>query len=145
MNMRLVRFTKGLGHHVYVGMAITAQFRLFFFHYVGMYREIQDLLRGSVCALHGVRGAGSFAGAEFGGCLQLCWAVNAFVMEKCGILKTNGEMQLSHSRSVCSPPFVAFTPATAVIIIVFSIAGLSVLCFVWYLNRRTGYMLGKMT
>lgn len=37
-------------------------------------------------------------------------------------------MQLSHSRSVCSPPFVAFTPATAVIIIVFSIAGL--FCFV---------------
>ena len=45
-----------------------------------------------------------------------------------GVLKANGKIQLPHSLSVHSASFVAFTPATAVIIIVFSIAGL--FCFV---------------
>ena len=105
MNMRLVRFTKGLLDIMfYVGMAITAAIPVLF-HYVGMYREIQNLLRGPVCAVYGLRGAGTFAGIRAEADVRHCAGRQCLCHGKCGILETNGKMQLPHSHSVGSAPF----------------------------------------
>ena len=117
MNMRLVRFTKGLLDIMfYVGMAITAAIPVIF-HYVGMYIEKFRTYYVVQCALYMASGV-----------LALVLADDAFVMENAASLKRMGKCSFLIAVLSVLRLFVAFTPATAVIIIVFSIAGL--FCFV---------------
>ncbi len=102
-----------------MGMAITAAIPVIF-HYVGMYREIQDLLRGSVCALWRP-GAGSLLVLELRRMFATVLADDAFVMENAASLKRMGKCSFLIAVLSVLRLFVAFTPATAVIIIVFSI------------------------
>lgn len=74
MNMRLVRFTKGLLDIMfYVGMAITAAIPVIF-HYVGMYIEKFRTYYVVQCALYMASGVLALCWCwSCGGCLQLCW------------------------------------------------------------------------
>ena len=127
MNMRLVRFTKGLLDIMfYMGMAITAAIPVLF-HYVGMYIETFRTYYVVQCMLYMASGVlALLLVLELRRMFATVLADDAFVMENAASLKRMGKCSfliLSVLRL-----FVAFTPATAVIIIVFSIAGL--FCFV---------------
>ena len=122
MNMRLVRFTKGLLDIMfYVGMAITAAIPVIF-HYVGMYIEKFRTYYVVQCALYMASGV-----------LALLLVLElrrmfATVLADAASLKRMGKCSFLIAVLSVLRLFVAFTPATAVIIIVFSIAGL--FCFV---------------
>lgn len=129
MNMRLVRFTKGLLDIMfYVGMAITAAIPLIF-HYVGMYIEKFRTYYVVQCALYMVSGVlALLLVLELRRMFATVLADDAFVMENAASLKRMGKCSFLIAVLSVLRLFVAFTPATAVIIIVFSIAGL--FCFV---------------
>ena len=123
MNMRLVRFTKGLLDILfYVGMAITVAIPVLF-HYVGMYIEKFRTYYVVQCVLYMASGV-----LELRRMFATVLADDAFVMENAVSLKRMGKYSFLIAFLSILRLFVAFTPATAVIIIVFSIAGL--FCFV---------------
>ena len=129
MNMRLVRFTKGLLDIMfYVGMAITAAIPVIF-HYVGMYIEKFRTYYVVQCALYMASGVlALLLVLELRRMFATVLADDAFVMENAASLKRMGKCSFLIAVLSVLRLFVAFTPATAVIIIVFSIAGL--FCFV---------------
>ena len=121
MNMRLVRFTKGLLDILfYVGMAITVAIPVLF-HYVGTYIE-------KFRTYYVVQRVLYMASGVLALLFATVLADDAFVMENAVSLKRMGKYSFLIAFLSILRLFVAFTPATAVIIIVFSIAGL--FCFV---------------
>lgn len=129
MDTRLVRFTKWLLDAMfYVGIVITLGIPVIF-HYVGRYLESFRIYYIPQCILY--IGSGILAllivlelRRMFGTVLD----DNAFVMENAASLKRMGKCSfLLVLLSLIRLP-LATTPATAVVIIVFSIAGL--FCFV---------------
>lgn len=129
MNMRLVRFTKGLLDIMfYVGMAITVVIPVLF-HYVGMYIEMFRTYYVVQCVLYMASGAlALLLVRELRRMFATVLADDAFVMENAASLKRMGKCSFLIAFLSVLRLFVACTPATAVVIIVFLIAGL--FCFV---------------
>jgi hypothetical protein len=105
MNMRLVRFTKGLLDILfYVGMAITVAIPVLF-HYVGMYIEKFRTYYVVQCVLYMASGVlALLLVLELRRMFATVLADDAFVMEN-AVLKANGKIQLPHSLSVHSASF----------------------------------------
>lgn len=129
MNTRLVRFTKWLLDIMfYVGIVITLGIPVIF-HYVGRYIKVFRIYYIPQCVLY--IGSGILALLivwELRRMFETVLADKAFVIENASSLKRMGKCSsllaiLSLVRLPLSP-----TPATVVVIIVFSIAGL--FCFV---------------
>lgn len=129
MNMRLVRFTKHLLDVMfYAGIAITAGIPVMF-HYVGNYIEKFRTYYIAQCALYMASGVlALLIILELRRMFATVLADNAFVMENAASLKLMGKCSFLIAALSGVRLSLACTPATAVIIIVFSIAGL--FCFV---------------
>lgn len=129
MDMRLVRFTKRLLDVMfYVGMVITVGIPVIF-HYVGMYIEKFKTYYMVQCILYMASGVlALLLVLELRRMLATVLADDAFVMENAVSLRRMGKCSFLIAALSVLRLGVAFTPATAVIIIVFSIAGL--FCFV---------------
>lgn len=129
MDTRLVKFTKWLLDAMfYVGIVITLGIPVIF-HYVGRYLESFRTYYIPQCILY--IGSGILAlliVLELRRMFGTVLVDNAFVMENAASLKRMGKCSfLLVLLSLIRLPLAA-TPATAVVIIVFSIAGL--FCFV---------------
>ena len=113
MNMRLVRFTKGLLDIMfYVGMAITAAIPVIF-HYVGMYIEKFRTYYVVQCALYMASGVlALLLVLELRRMFATVLADDAFVMENAASLKRMGKCSFLIAVLSVLRLFVAFTPAS---------------------------------
>lgn len=129
MNMRLVRFTKRLLDVMfYVGLAITVGIPVIF-RYIGLYIEKFKTYYMAQCVLYMASGVLALLLVwELRRMFDTVLADDAFVIGNARSLKRMGKYSFFIAALSALRLLIAFTPATAVIIIVFSIAGL--FCFV---------------
>lgn len=129
MDTRLVRFTKWLLDVMFWGGCVVTAGIPVIFRYVGKYIKAFRIYYIPQCILY--IGSGIlclFIVLELRRMFATVLTDNAFVMENAGSLKRIGKLSfLLAALSLVRLP-IAATPATAVVIIVFSIAG--IFCFV---------------
>lgn len=129
MDTRLVRFTRWLLDVMFYGGIVVTLGIPLIFHYVGKYIEAFRIYYIPQCILY--IGSGILClliVLELRRMFDTVLADNAFVMENAGSLKRIGKFSFFLAiLSLVRVP-IAPTPATAVVIIVFSIAG--IFCFV---------------
>lgn len=134
MNTKLVRFTKYmLDAMFYIGIVLTAAIPVLFYFF-GNYIESFRKYYVFQCVIYMASGVMAlFIIKELRKMFLTVLTDNPFVMENAGSLKKMGKCSFMIALlSIIRLP-VSFTPATAVIIIVFAIAGLFsiVLCQVF--------------
>ena len=134
MNTKLVRFTKYmLDAMFYIGIVLTAAIPVLFYFF-GNYIEAFRKYYVSQCVIYMASGVMALLIVrELRKMFQTVLTENPFVMENAGSLRKMGKCSfMTAFLSIVRLP-VSLTPATAVIIIVFTVAGLFsiVLCQVF--------------
>ena len=134
MNTKLVRFTKYmLDAMFYIGIVLTAAIPVLFYffgNYIEAFRKYY-VFQCVICMASGVMAL--LIVRELRKMFQTVLTENPFVMENAGSLRKMGKCSfMTAFLSIVRLP-VSLTPATAVIIIVFTVAGLFsiVLCQVF--------------